>query len=39
MLAEGETLRRVGRTPDTAEIPDVGSPEETTGTETHDPTT
>lgn len=39
MLAEGETLRRVGRTSDTAAIPDVGSPEEMTGRETHDATT
>ena len=38
MLAEDETLRRVGRTSDTAEIPDMGSTEEMTGTETHDPT-
>jgi hypothetical protein len=39
VMAEGETLRRVGRTSDTAEIPDVGSPEELTDAETHDPTT
>ena len=38
VLAEGETLRRVGRTSDTAAIPDIAPTEEMTDTETHDPT-
>ena len=40
MMAEGETLRLVGdagEAGDEARIPEMGSTEETTGTETHDP--
>jgi hypothetical protein len=37
MMVEGETLRRVGQTSDTADMPEIGSTEEMTGTETHDP--
>jgi hypothetical protein len=37
-LAEGETLRKVAHASDTADKPEMGSTEEMTGTETHDPT-
>lgn len=37
-LAEGETLRKFGQTAETPEMPELGSTEEMTGTETHDPT-
>jgi DNA-binding FadR family transcriptional regulator len=36
-MIEGETLRLVGEEADAASIPEMGSTEETTGTETHDP--
>jgi hypothetical protein len=36
-LAEGETLRKVAHASDTADMPEMGSTEEMTGTETHDP--
>ena len=37
MLAEGETLRKFGQTAETPELPEMGSTEEMTDTETHDP--
>ena len=36
MMTEGETLRLVGETEDTTSLPEMGSTEEMTGTETHD---
>jgi hypothetical protein len=38
LMGEGETMRTVGRVADTAELPPMGSTEDMTGTETHDPT-
>jgi hypothetical protein len=37
-MVEGETLRLVEVAVDTNDIPEMGSTEEMTGTETHDPT-
>lgn len=37
IMTEGETLRLVGEAGDAASIPEMDSTEETTGTETHDP--
>lgn len=37
MLAEGETLRKVGNTSDTVSIPDMESTDDMVDTETHDP--
>ena len=37
-MVEGETLRLVEIPADTKEMPEIGSTEEVTGTETHDPT-
>ena len=38
MMAEGETMRLVNSTADTPTMPEMGSTEDMTGTETHDPT-
>jgi hypothetical protein len=37
VLAQGETLRKFGQTPEQTSMPKMGSTEELTGTETHDP--
>ena len=37
VLAQGETLRKFGQTPEQTSMPEMGSTEEMTGTETHDP--
>jgi hypothetical protein len=37
LLAQGETLRKFGQTPEQTSMPEMGSTEEMSGTETHDP--
>jgi hypothetical protein len=37
-MREGETLYPGRKPPEATEMPELGSPEEMTGTETHDPT-
>ncbi len=38
MMAEGETMHVVNSTADTPAMPEMGSTEDMTGTESHDPT-